>query len=145
LLSLSVRHFSRLESEGAVTAATKSRGRGSRYDAAVLVRQYLAYRERLIRGSHQSPRDRRDSSLAALNELKLSREQRDVLPRAEVVRAGVAVMTVVGSKLRGLPGRLVRLGVIPAEGEAAVAAEVDMVQEELSRLKAADILEGESP
>jgi hypothetical protein len=79
-----------------------------------------------------------------LNELRLAREQRDLLPRAEVVRAGVGVLTVVGSKLRGLPGRLVRLGVIPVTGEAAVAAEVDVVQEELARLKALDILEDPS-
>jgi phage terminase Nu1 subunit (DNA packaging protein) len=141
LLGVSVRHFCRLEAEGVVTATTKSRGKGSTYDAPTLVADFIRYKEQLIRGSNQSPRDRRDASQAALNELKLAKEQRGLLPRAEVVRAGVAVLTVVATRLRQLPGRLVRLGVIPATGEAAVAAEVDTVQDELARLKTLDILE----
>jgi hypothetical protein len=57
LLGVSVRHFARLESEGVLTAVTKSRGKGSRYDAPTLVAQFVRYREQLIRGSNQSPRD----------------------------------------------------------------------------------------
>jgi phage terminase Nu1 subunit (DNA packaging protein) len=143
LLGVNVRTFARLEAEGVLTATTRSRGKGSTYDGPTIVREFLAYREALIRGSNQSARDRRDLSQAALNELRLARERRDVLPRAEVVRAGQAVLTVVATKLRHLPGRLVRLGAVLPPGETIVEHEVDLIQSEIAALKTLDVLEAD--
>jgi hypothetical protein len=142
LLGISGRTFTRLEAEGVLTPLRKA-STGNTYDGPTLVRAYVAYREALLRGSNQSARDRRDLSQAALNELRLMRERRDVLPRAEVVRAGAAVLTVVATKLRHLPGRLVRLGALLPTGEAIVEHEVDLIQTELAALKTLDVLAGE--
>lgn len=142
LLGVSTRTFARLESEGAVTAVSKGTGRqGNTYDGPTIVAQFVAYREAMIRGSAHSPRDRRDASQAALNELKLERERRTLLPRDQVVREGAAVVAVLATKARQLPGRLVRAGVVPPDGEAAIATEVDSWQAELHGLTTLEVLQ----
>jgi hypothetical protein len=134
LLGVSDRTYARLEAEGVIKATTPGTGRRpSVYDAGAVVRAYLAHRERKLTGSLEHPRDRRDTSQAELNELRLARERRELLPRADVVREGTAFIGAVTAKLRALPSRLVRAGVIPATAEPRVAACIADMQSEMAR------------
>jgi hypothetical protein len=134
LLGVSDRTYARLEAEGVIKATTPGTGRRpSVYEAGAVVRAYLAYRERKLTGSLEHPRDRRDRSQAELNELRLARERRELLPRADVVREGVAFIAAVAAKLRALPSRLVRAGVVPATAERRVAECVADMQAEMAR------------
>jgi phage terminase Nu1 subunit (DNA packaging protein) len=136
LLGVADRTFARLEAEGVLVAAVKGTGRrGSSYDAYALVAGYLAHRERQLRGTVESSRDRRDRSTAELNELRLARERRAVLPRDQVVREGQAFVKAVMAKVRALPSRLVRAGVVAPAAEPTVAALLREAADEMSRWK----------
>lgn len=132
LLGISDRTFARLESEGVLTPLQKGTGRRcSVYDAAVIVAQYLERQQRQIAESNELPRDRKDRSQAELNELRLSRERRLVLPREQVVQEGQAYITAVTAKLRSIPPRMVQAGVVT--GQQAPVVE-DMVEEAISEM-----------
>lgn len=132
LLGISDRTFSRLESEGVINAAEKGTGRRrSVYDAVAIVAAYLTRQEREIRGSDESPRDRKDLSQAELNELRLDRERALVLPREEVVATGQAYIHAVTAKLRSLAPRMVQAGIVPA---AQVPIVEEMVEEAISEM-----------
>lgn len=134
LLGVAPRTFARLEAEGVVVAAVKGTGRrGSSYDAYGLVSAYLAHRERQLRGTVESSRDRRDRSQAELNELRLARERRALLPRDQVVREGQAFVKAVMATVRALPSRLVRAGVVAPAAEPKVAALLREAADEMSR------------
>jgi hypothetical protein len=113
LLGVSDRTFARLEAEGVIAAATPRHGRrASSYDAVVLVRNFIEHREQKLTDSIESPRDRRDRSHADLNELRLARERNELLPRERVVLEGQAFVTAIVAKIRALPSRLLRAGVL---------------------------------
>jgi hypothetical protein len=134
LLGVSDPTFTRLESEGVIGAKVAGvGGRQSVYDAVALVTSYMAHRERLITGSLDTPRDRRDRSQAELNELRLSKERAELLPRDQVVREGLAYIKATMAKLRAIPPRLVRAGAIAREAEPVVASLVREAQEEMAR------------
>ena len=134
LLNVSDRTFQRLEAEGVITAATPGVGRrGSTYDAYALVAAYLAHRERKLAGSLEAPRDRRDRSQAELNELRLARERRELLPRVQVVLEGQNFVKATMAKLRSLPTRMMRAGVLPPKAEPVIADILREAQEEMAR------------
>lgn len=127
LLGISDRTFARLEAEGVITPLQKGTGRRcSVYDGAAVVAAFLARQERQIRDSNESPRDRKDRSQAELNELRLDRERRLLLPRDQVVSEGQAYVTAVTAKLRSIPPRVVQAGLI----DAALAPQVEEIVEE---------------
>lgn len=142
LLGVSDRTFRRLESEGVIAPAVAGDGRRpSMYDGPTLVAAYLAHRERQLTGSNESPRDRKDRSQAELNELRLARERKELLPREQVVLEGQAFIKATMAKLRAIPSRLVRAGVIPRTSETVVAELVREAQEEMARWQNAIDLE----
>ena len=119
LLGVADRTFARLEAEGVLVAAVKGTGRrGSTYDADALVAGYLAHRERQLRGTVESSRDRRA-----------------LLPRDQVVREGQAFVKAVMAKVRALPSRLVRAGVVAPAAEPKVAELLREAADEMSRWK----------
>lgn len=134
LLSISDRTFRRLESEGIIRAVKPGDGRRpSIYDAPAVVGAYLAHRERQLTGSNMSPRDRKDRSQAELNELRLARERREVLPRERVVAEGQAYIKASVAKIRTMPSRMVRAGLIPPASEPAVVEILREAMDEMSR------------
>jgi hypothetical protein len=134
LLGISTTTFYRLEGEGVLVATTKGTGkRHSMYDVYTLVPSYLAHRIRQLQGSLEHPRDRKDRSQAELNELRLARERREVLPRDQVVREGAAFIAAVQAKLRALPNALVRRGLLTAEAERPALEIVHEMLGELAR------------
>ena len=134
LLGLKDRTFARLEAEGVLKATTPGTGRRpSVYDLYLLVPAYLAHRERQLRGSMEHPRDRKDRSQAELNELRLARERRELLPRDQVVRDGAAFVAAVTAKLRALPNRFVQAGLLAAEAERPAVEIVHGILGELAR------------
>ncbi len=133
LLGVSTRSYDRLEAEGIVSPLTPRRGtRGSSYDGAAVVRAYLAYRERKLGGGGESPRDRRDRSQAELNELRLARERRQLLPREAVVSEGRAYIGAVQAKLRALTPRAVQKGIIPGKSGVKLSAIVEEAVDEMA-------------
>lgn len=121
VLAISTRTFERLEAEHVFGPARPGKGSAPGwYDLEQVVPKYLAH---LAARKAESPRDRKDRSQAELNELKLARERKLLLPREEVVREGQAYVLAVKAKLRALPSRLIRAGVMPSAAEP-VAAEI---------------------
>lgn len=134
LLGVSDRTFTRLESEGVISAKEAGAGgRQSVYDAPAMVAAYIAHVERKLTGSNDTPRDRRDRSQAELNELRLARERSELLPRDQVVREGQAFIKAAMAKLRAIPPRLVRAGAIERSAEGTVTALIREAQEEIAR------------
>jgi hypothetical protein len=134
LLRVSTTTFYRLEGEGVLVATTKGTGkRHSTYDAYALVHAFLDYRTRQLQDSLEHPRDRKDRSQAELNELRLARERREVLPRDQVVRDGAGFIAAVTAKLRGLPNRFVQAGLLAPEAERPAVEIVHEVLGELAR------------
>jgi phage terminase Nu1 subunit (DNA packaging protein) len=135
VLGVGLRTFDRLESEGVVVPARPGKGgRPSLYDLTVTVPGYIAHLGH-PRGTAEDrdARARRDRSQAELNELRLARERRALLPRDQVAREGQAFTKAVQAKLRALPRRLVQAGLVPADRAPAVAALVQEAQDEMAR------------
>lgn len=138
LLGISDRTFSRLESEHVIKAVTSRVGRrASIFDGFVLVPSYLAHREQKLTGQLESPRDRRDLSQAELNEMRLARERKQLLPREQVVAEGQAYIAAVSAKLRSLAPRLAQAGHLTPAGQGAVATLLEEGIEELARWQSA--------
>lgn len=134
LLGLSDRTFARLEAQGTITPTRLRAGRrASTFDGYALVPSYLAHRERQLTGSNESPRDRRDKSQAELNELRLARERRELLPRDQVVADGRQFVVAAMAKIRQLPRKLAQAGLIIRENEPAAMTLTREAQEEISR------------
>jgi phage terminase Nu1 subunit (DNA packaging protein) len=138
VLAIGLRTFDRLESEGILVAAQPGRGgRASMYDLTALVPAYLNHERkqaasRAGNGS-ETPRDRRDRSQAELNELRLARERRELLPRSQVVLEGQSFVKATVAKLRSLPSRMMRAGVLPPSAEPVVVELLREAQEEMAR------------
>jgi hypothetical protein len=126
VLGMSERTFTRHEARGTFRPVRPGRGRRpALFDLAVLVPAILQ--------TVETPRDRKDRSQAELNELRLARERRELLPRDQVVREGVTFITAAVAKLRALPNHLVRAGLLAAEAEQKAAALVADALGELAR------------
>jgi phage terminase Nu1 subunit (DNA packaging protein) len=136
ILGCSVRTIAALESERVIQAAARGKGRRpSLYALEATVPAYLAHRERQATASEVTPRDRRDLSVATLNELRIAREQGALVPKDEVIRTGRAIVETARTRLLRLPSDLRRADLVTESGE--VAAE-DIVRDallELSRLE----------
>lgn len=129
-LGLSDRQFSRLENQGVLVPAVKGAGRTpSRYDLTIAVRSYLEYRFRREPG----PRDQRELAQAKFITLKVRREQAQLLPRAEYIRKGQLLTAALTAKIRALPNRLVRAGVLISAREPEALAAVDELLTEIAR------------
>jgi hypothetical protein len=129
-LGMPLRSLYRLRETGVIVPAVPGAGsRGGRYDPIDCARRILAERS-----SAATPRDRREEAQARLLELRYKREAREVLDVGEVVRQGRGVILAVTARLLRLPSDLVRAGVIPSKGEAAVERHVREALEELARL-----------
>jgi hypothetical protein len=130
LLGISERHFVRFEAAGLVKPTTPAAGRRpARYDVAELVQAFVKWKV----GSVEPARDRRDRSQAEWLELKLARERLELLPRDQVIREGRAFVAATMAKLRALPSRMVRAGMIDAAAQPDVAALLREVQGEIDR------------
>lgn len=134
LLGVSDRTFSRLESEGVVVALVPGTGRKqSTYDAAAVVASYLSHREQKLTGSLDNPRDAKDRSQAELNQLRLARERRELLPRGQVISEGQSYVTAAVTKLRAVPSRLVSAGVVAADRIQDAEEAVEEAVSEMAR------------
>lgn len=127
------RTFAQMESEGIIVPIRRGRrGRPSIYDLAEIVPAYIAY-VTSQRSDAAEARARRDRSLADLNELRLAERRRKLLPRDQVVRDGVAIVTASRAKLLALPRRLSQAG-LPREYEPTATEIVREALEELSQM-----------
>jgi hypothetical protein len=126
------RTFCRLEAEGILAAEIRGRGRKpSKYDPAKVVADYIAHVRSATVGSDREARAARDRSQAALNELRLKQQQRELLPREEVIRTGRAYIVAARAKLLALPRRMTQAGIVPPDRQGAV---VDMIREALEEM-----------
>lgn len=120
-------------------------GKESIYDAVDCLTWQRIYDGRKAKASARDAAQAREwTARAELNELKLQREKRLVIDRDPLIRGGRALMQALGSKLRSLPRRLVQLGVVAREHEAAVVELVREVQTEISRWRTLQDLEAEA-
>ena len=141
LLGVADRTFSRLESEGIITATTPGTGRRpSEYDAFALVPAYLEHQARKLTGSLHSPRDRAYTAQAQLAEFRLAKERREVLSRADYIRHGQQLAASFTAQARSLPDRLVRAGVLPSTQEPEALAAVDEMLRNIARWRDQDLV-----
>jgi hypothetical protein len=131
VLAISARSYERLEAAGVVKAQTAGkRGKPASYDLLVIVPAFLRH---LQEAKPESPRDARDRTQAELNELKLARERRQLLPRETVISEGQAYITATTAKLRSLAPRLVQAGAVPASAQATVETMLEEAVSEMAR------------
>jgi phage terminase Nu1 subunit (DNA packaging protein) len=135
ILGVSIRQIANLETEGVVVPERRGRGgRASVYALDTVVPAYVEHVRRQESGSREgeTPRDRRDRSQAELNELKLMRERRELLPRHQVVTEGQAFAKALAAKLRALPARMLRAGAISATAAPVFEELLREVQTEIA-------------
>jgi phage terminase Nu1 subunit (DNA packaging protein) len=134
ILGVSERTFGRLERSRVVSPETRGRGgRASRYAVASTVQAYLAHATRPPSGTDESSaRARRDLSQARLGELKLAREQGELVPRDEVVAEAKSAVMAIRTRFVQLPRQMGQAGIITREQEIAVTALVNEALRELS-------------
>lgn len=139
VLGVSDRTFSRLESEG-VLHALEPRRKPFKYDLAAVVQAYIANQEVKLTGSMENPRDQRERAVARLTNLRAAKEEGKLLPLADVVAVGRGVVAAVTAKVRGLPARLVRAGLVAPEGRERAVELVREALEEIVRLESLDAM-----
>jgi phage terminase Nu1 subunit (DNA packaging protein) len=138
LLGVADRTFARLESEGVIRATTRGEGRRtSTYSACAVVAAYLAYRERKITGSLHNPHDRAYLAQAQAAEFKLAKERREYVPRGEFIELGQALAAALNAKIRALPNRLARRGVIMSASEPEALVAVNEMLAEIAAWRSA--------
>jgi hypothetical protein len=131
VLGIKPRYHRRLEVEGVLPVArdgASGKGNNALFDLPAVVAAFLAYK---VGRRPPSPRDARDQAQADLTRLRLDRERGQLLARDDVERTGAAVLTAVSAKLRSLPSRLVRAGLVPVDGEALVGEAIGEMQGEM--------------
>ncbi len=142
VIGVSVRTFERLEAAGTLTPTFRGRrGQQSSYDLATLVPAYLRHVREL---KPQMPRDRRDLAVARLNELRLRRERRELVPRRSVGLLYAAVQQAVRAAVLRLPTDALQRGV-PAEHEAVLRDLAAGVLNTLASTKWEDVSEEIKP
>jgi hypothetical protein len=95
------------------------------------------HEQQRLTGSLESARDRKDRSIAELNQLKLQRARGELLQRDEVERAGRHVIATSRGKLLSLPARVIQAGAAPPSAESAIRSVVFEALRELARLSPA--------
>jgi hypothetical protein len=131
LLGLGERQFRRLEEQRVIRPAVPGSGRtGAQYDVPALVTEFLAYR--LRQAEARTPRDQLALEQARLARLRYRRERGQLLPRTDFVRRGQLLAAALTAKLRSLPARLVRAGVLPDVQEPEALAAVDECLSEIA-------------
>ena len=130
VLGCSERQVTRLEAARVLKPAALGRGgRGSLFDLRVVVPAYVAH----VRAERpQTARERRDSSAAELNELRLARERRELVPVADVVRDGQAFVVATMAKIKALPSRMVRAGLVDETAAVRVAELLGEARQEIA-------------
>jgi len=135
VIAVSTRTFERLEAERVLVAAQPGKGaRPALYDLLAIVPAYLNH---LAARKGESARDRRDRSQAELNELRLAKERRLLLPRKQVVDEGRGFVVATMAKLRALPTRMLRAGAIAPAAAPVVTELLRECQEEMARWNSA--------
>lgn len=71
--------------------------------------------------AESAARTRSFEATAALNEMRLKKEMKDLIPREQIEREGQAFVKALVAQVRALPSHLSQAGVIPRDQEAAVA------------------------
>lgn len=134
ILGVSTRHLAELEAGGIIIPLRRGRGgRASTYAIEAVVPAYLAHVTQAPgTGAEREARRRRDQAQAQFTELKIAREQGDLVPIEEVVEAGQAMVKSWTAKIRALPRALVQIGVIPREREARVADHLRALMSEIA-------------
>lgn len=137
------RTFATLEAEGVVVASKRGRGgRPSVYDVTAIVPAYLAHATAQRPSNDRDARARKDLAQAMLNELRLAKERRDLLPRQQVILQGQSYTKAWTARLRSLPRRMVQAGLITREAEPEVTALIREVLTEIASWQTlADTLE----
>lgn len=135
ILAVRPRTIDRLVGEGALAPEVRGRaGRPSRYRVEACVPAYLAHVTRApAPGDAQAARAARDQAQAELTRLRLEERRRELLPRSQVIREGQQFIAATMAKMRALPGRLVRAGLLAPSAEPAAAELLREAQEEISR------------
>jgi hypothetical protein len=132
VLGVGTRTLERYHADGVIRPARPSQGSHPALWAPLAVaRALLAQRQ-------SGSRDRRELAQAKLLELRFGRESGELLNRTDVIRRGQAVAKAVAAHLLALPAAMVRGGVVPPEGEAALTDYIRERLDELSRLESLD-------
>lgn len=71
--------------------------------------------------AESAARTRSFAASAALNEMRLQKEMKELVPREQVEREGQAFVKALAAHVRALPSQLSQAGVIPRDQESAVA------------------------
>jgi hypothetical protein len=131
LLGLGERQFRRLEEQRVIRPAVPGSGRTpALYDVPALVADFLAYR--LRQAEARTPRDQLALEQARLARVRYRRERGALLPRSEFVRRAQLLAAAVSAKVRALPTRLVRAGVVADVQEPTALAAVDELLQEIA-------------
>jgi len=112
-----VTHFTR---DGMPALHKGGRGRESQYDAAACVIWWREHRAQL--NAKETAVTRAFTATAEEKELRVAKERRDLVPRADVVHAGQTYTRAWATEVRTLPRRLIERGLVAREHEAAVTA-----------------------
>jgi hypothetical protein len=132
------RNVRRLVAQGIITPLAPGQGRrAGLYDALAAARAVIRHK------STVTPRDRLALEQARLTRLRYRKEKRELLERAAVIRAGVAVAKTLSAYLTSLPSRMVKDGLVPAEHEAAIDGYIRERLDERSRLADEGYLSGD--
>ncbi len=120
-LGVSMRTLQRRQAEGVIRPAVEARGRRGALYAPLDV-------ARVLLGQPDDPREAKDRSVAEWNQLRIAERRRELLPRAEVVRAGVGICRAATTRMLRVTSDLERAGVAPETVRlvgAAVAEALD--------------------
>lgn len=105
--------------EGMPVVTRGGRGKESEYDA---LKCMAWWREQQGSNAKEAAQARAANASAQLNEMKIQRERGELLPRAQIVLEGQAIVKQWATAVRGLPRRMTQSGVIQRAQEPAVTA-----------------------
>lgn len=105
--------------DGMPVAERGGHGKESTYDAVACL---TWWRQQQGKGAKEVAQTRSFNAQADLSEQKLRRERKDLISRAGVVTAWQSTIKGWSVRLQAIPRRLVQLGLITRENEAAVVA-----------------------
>lgn len=135
------RTFAALETDGVIVPAQRGRGRrASVYDLRTIVPAYITHVTSRA-ADDRAARTRKDTSVAELNELRLAKERRRVLPREQVLLEMQMVARAVTAKIRALVQRMLAAGLISDAAAPAVTALVNEALDELSGMRTLEELQ----
>ncbi len=113
-------------------AQKSTRGRHTYFDLEAVAAWDAARRSADQTIDAANARARKDLALARLTEIKIDVEEGRLVPREAVVSAGRAYTIAWTAKVRGLPRRLVKEGLVEKASEAAVISVVREILEDIA-------------